>query len=253
MKLKYKYLKYLFMLVDTCCLIPSILFCVQIMESSEQLQAKERRTVTKITVENQVLSDNLDRVSASLQKFINEYEQIQQEIVTVKKRYDELEVNYKKGVYLDSIAAELDHEIGSKAYISRYFQVQKEELQSILDASNLSVGLDAVFPGAEAWGELLPVGDKIWLRYSVDSFPDDFPEGVVIQNPALPVGYREIRSGMYLFDIEEKYPDSKVEWYSSEGENFRYLRYEDDVYSYYYIAIPAYGDSTITYITPNNK
>ncbi len=57
----------------------------------------------------------------------------------------------------------------------------------------------------------------------------------------------------YLFDIEEKYPDSKVEWYSSEGENFRYLRYEDDVYSYYYIAIPAYGDSTITYITPNNK
>jgi hypothetical protein len=162
-------------------------------------------------------------------------------------------VNYKKGVYLDSIAAELDHEIGSKAYISRYFQVQKEELQSILDASNLSAGLDAVFPGAEAWGELLPVGDKIWLRYSVDSFPDDFPEGVVIQNPALPVGYREIRSGMYLFDIEEKYPDSKVEWYSSEGENFRYLRYEDDVYSYYYIAIPAYGDSTITYITPNNK
>jgi hypothetical protein len=55
------------------------------MESSEQLQAKERRTVTKITVENQVLSDNLDRVSVSLQKFINEYEQIQQEIVTVKK------------------------------------------------------------------------------------------------------------------------------------------------------------------------
>lgn len=85
MKLKYKYLKYLFMLVDTCCLIPSILFCVQSMESSEQLQAKERRTVTKITVENQVLSDNLDRVSVSLQKFINEYEQIQQEIVTVKK------------------------------------------------------------------------------------------------------------------------------------------------------------------------
>ena len=167
MKLKYKYLKYLFMLVDTCCLIPSILFCVQIMESSEQLQAKERRTVTKITVENQVLSDNLDRVSASLQKFINEYEQIQQEIVTVKKRYDELEVNYKKGVYLDSIAAELDHEIGSKAYISRYFQVQKEELQSILDASNLSAGLDAVFPGAEAWGELLPGFDTVWTVFQM--------------------------------------------------------------------------------------
>lgn len=51
MKLKYKYLKYLFMLVDTCCLIPSILFCVQIMESSEQLQAKERRTnVIKLNV-----------------------------------------------------------------------------------------------------------------------------------------------------------------------------------------------------------
>lgn len=85
MEHKYKYLKNIFIIADICCLIPSILFCVQIMESSEQLQAKERRTVTKITVENQVLSDNLDRVSASLQKFINEYEQIQQEIVTVKK------------------------------------------------------------------------------------------------------------------------------------------------------------------------
>ena len=51
MKLKYKYLKYLFMLVESCCLIPSIVFFVQIMESSEQLQAKERRTnVIKLNV-----------------------------------------------------------------------------------------------------------------------------------------------------------------------------------------------------------
>ena len=165
MEHKYKYLKNIFIIADICCLILSILFCVQIMEGGEQLQAEARRTETKITVENQLLSDNLVQVSASLQEFINEYEQIQQEIAAVKKQYDELEVSYKKGIYLDSIAAELDHEIGSKAYISRYFQVQKEELQSILDASNLSAGLDAVFPGAEAWGELLPVG----IRYGFNT------------------------------------------------------------------------------------
>ena len=43
MKLKYKYLKYLFMLVDTCCLISSILFGVQIMEGWKQLHAKEQQ------------------------------------------------------------------------------------------------------------------------------------------------------------------------------------------------------------------
>ena len=46
-----KYLKYLLCIVDTCCLILSILFGVQIMEGWKQLHAKKQRTATKITVE----------------------------------------------------------------------------------------------------------------------------------------------------------------------------------------------------------
>ena len=51
MKPAYKYLKYLLYIVNTCCLMSSILFGVQIMEGWKQLHVKEQRTATNITVE----------------------------------------------------------------------------------------------------------------------------------------------------------------------------------------------------------
>lgn len=64
------------------------------------------------------------------------------------------------------------------------------------------------------------------------------------------LGYKDARAGMYLFDIQKMYPDSQVEEARSEWRDIRYLRYKDDTFVYYYVAVSEYGDAAILYITP---
>ena len=64
------------------------------------------------------------------------------------------------------------------------------------------------------------------------------------------LGYKDARAGMYLFDIQKMYPDSQVEEARSEWRDIRYLRYKDDAFVYYYVAVSEYGDAAILYITP---
>ncbi|MDE7184204.1 MAG: hypothetical protein K2O40_06970 [Lachnospiraceae bacterium] len=186
----------------------------------------------------------------SMQDFLSKYIEIQQNLDAEKTAYDKLETDYKKVLYLDSITIKLDQESESKTWIDRYFRIKKEELHKILDESEVSVKLAAAFSDKGVGDELLPAGDKIWLRYREDSLNDDFPAGLVIQNPTVDIGYKNARAGMSLFDIEAEDTDTKIEETDTQWGYFRYLRYEDDSYTYYFVAFAAYGDCTILYIAP---
>lgn len=247
-----------FMAVNAICITLSIIFCRQIAMQQEEAQAKERQ-VSEMTIQadthmREFLSEytetrqNLER----MQDFLSEYTEIQQKYDAEKTVYDELETDYRKELYLDSIAIKLDHESESKTWIDRYFRIKKEELHKILDESEISVKLAAAVPEQEAEDELLPVGDKIWLRYRKEGLNDDPPVGLVIQNPTVDIGYKDVRAGMYLFNIEAEGTDAKVEWADTQWGHFGYLRFEDDSYIYYFVAIAAYGDCTILYIEPNS-
>lgn len=123
-------------------------------------------------------------------------------------------------------------------------------MEEILEQTDCSESLIARFPDASYWGDLLPAGDKIWVQYDTDYSQNMLPVGLVIENPLVDLGYKDARAGMYLFDIQEMYPESEAEEARLEWRYIRYLWYKDDAFVYYYVAVSEYGDATILYITP---
>lgn len=258
MECKFTHIYRYFMAVNAICITLSIIFCRQIAMQQKEAWAKEQQ-VSEMTIQADTrIQDFLSAYTETrqnlerMQDFLSEYTEIQQKYDAEKMVYDELETDYRKELYLDSIVIKLDHESGSKTWIDRYFRIKKEELHKILDESEVSVKLEAAVLDQEAGDELLPVGDKIWLRYREGSLNDDPPVGLVIQNPTIDIGYKDARAGMYLFDIEAEGTDAKVGWTDTQWGHFRYLCFEDDSYTYYFVAIADYGDCTILYIEPNS-
>lgn len=88
------------------------------------------------------------------------------------------------------------------------------------------------------------------MQYDTGRPQNTLPAGLVVENPLVNLGYKDARAGMYLFDIQKMYPDSQVEEARSEWRDIRYLRYKDDAFVYYYVAVSEYGDAAILYITP---
>ncbi len=261
----YQVIKRCVAIVCVCCLIFGLVFLAQIQEQKRQIQTLQQLQTETEWSRLQSEKENT-RIVAQLKKEMAQtaqelenkrellwtYEKNGQAIEELEERISALQSYYDKGVYLDSFAAQMDRENGSKSCIERYFKIGKGELEEILGEAEVSDQLKANFPDAEEWGYLLSVGDGIWVQYDVEDSQNALPKGVVIQNPLLDIGYQDARAGMYVYDIEERYPNSAVEEAELEWGTIRYLRYADDEFVYYYVATSDFGGAVIEYIVPNN-
>lgn len=246
--------------VSIVCIVLSAVFAIQIQMQKEEIQRIERVEIqwaeeavsakAELKEENRILLEEVNSIAADAHGFVQEYRRNRQDIERVEAKYAEQKIAYDKKMYLDEIVAELDRENETNVLTERYFKIEKEELEEILGEKDISEKLNAEFPGADYWGDLLPVGDRIWVKYDTDHPQNILPIGLVVENPLLDIGYKDARAGMYLFDIQEMYPNTEVENAELEGSRIRYLRYEDNAFLYYYIAISDYGDATILYISP---
>lgn len=259
----HKSIKRCHILVCILCLLSGIILTVKIQAQKEDLQRIEQeknqqaqlaeetaKAVTKLQEENRKLSEETAHMEEDMQSFIQAYEKNRQEIEKVEAECTEQQKAYDTKIYLNEIVAQLDRENGTKIGIERYFKIEKSELEEILEQTDCSESLMARFPDASYWGDLLPVGDKIWVQYDTGRPQNTLPAGLVVENPLVNLGYKDARAGMYLFDIQKMYPDAQVEEARLEWRNIRYLRYKDDAFVYYYVAISEYGDAAILYITP---
>lgn len=275
MRKHYQVIKRCALIFCNCCIIFSLVFLAQMQEQKRQIQTLQNlKTETqRLQEENETVgtvaqleeeNKEMARELAYKRQLILSYEENGQVMKELAERIPVLQSYYDKGVYLDSLAAELDRENGSRACIARYFKIEKGELEEILGETKLVDQLQAGLPDVYQWGCLLPVGDGIWVRYEENDVQNALPTGVVIQNPLLDIGYEDARAGMYIFDIEKSYPGSTIEETEiEEVESVRgidthhfhhisYLRYMDDEFIYYYVALDGYGDAVIVYIVPNN-
>lgn len=258
MKKHYLVIKRCVLICCSCCIIFSLVFLTQIQEQKRQIQTLQNlkteaaSTVAQLRKEKAEMDDEL----ADKRQLILTYEENGQVIKELSERIAALQSYYDKGVYLDFLAAELDQEKGSEFRIETYFKIEKRELKEILGDTELTDRLKGNLPDEYQWGCLLPVGDGIWVQYDDEDAPDALPMGVVVQNPLIAIGDQDARAGMYLFDIQKIYQDSKVEETEIEVEqhfdHISYLRYTDDEFIYYYVALDYYGDAVIVYIVPNN-
>lgn len=259
----HKSIKRCHILVCILCLLSGIILTVKIQAQKEDLQRIEQeknqqaqlaeetaKAVAKLQEENRKLSEETAHMEEDMQSFIQAYEKNRQEIEKVEAEYTQQQKAYDTKIYLNEIAAQLDRENGTKIGIERYFKIEKSELEEILEQTDCSESLMARFPDASYWGDLLPVGDKIWVQYDTGRPQNTLPAGLVVENPLVNLGYKDARAGMYLFDIQKMYPDAQVEEARLEWRDIRYLRYKDDAFVYYYVAISEYGDAAILYITP---
>lgn len=259
----HKNIKRCHILVCILCLLSGIILTVKIQVQKEDLQRIEQeknqqaqlaeetaKAVAKLQEENRKLSEETAHMEEDMQSFIQAYEKNRQEIERVETEYTEQQKAYDTKIYLDEIVAQLDRENGTKIGIERYFKIEKSELEAILEQTDCSESLMARFPDASYWGDLLPVGDKIWVQYDTGRPQNTLPAGLVVENPLVNLGYKDARAGMYLFDIQKMYPDAQVEEARLGWRDIRYLRYKDDAFVYYYVAISEYGDAAILYITP---
>lgn len=259
----YKYVKRSCIAVCILCVLLGIIFTVQIQMQKEEMQRIEQvktqqaqlieeavKAVTSLQEANRRLSEETVHMAEDMQNFVQAYEANRQEIERVETEYTKQKKAYDTKIYLNEIVAQLDRENGTKTGIERYFKIEKRELEEILEQTDCSESLTARFPDASYWGDLLPAGDKIWVQYDTDYSQNMLPVDLVIENPLVDLGYKDARAGMYLFDIQEMYPESEAEEARLEWRYIRYLRYKDDAFVYYYVAVSEYGDAAILYITP---
>ncbi|MDE7231947.1 MAG: hypothetical protein K2N37_02565 [Lachnospiraceae bacterium] len=261
----YRAIKGCVMVFCSCCIVFSSVFLAQIQEQKRQIQILQNLKIEVEWTRLQSEKENTGTVAQlekemtqTAQELVNKrqllwkYEKNGQVMKELEERILALQSYYDKGAYLDSLAAELDRENESKSCIERYYKIEKGELEKVLGETDAFDKLKADFPDAEDWGYLLPVGDRIWVQYDVDDSPNALPMGVVIQNPLIDIGYKDARAGMYLYDIKNNYPESAVEEAKLERGTIRYLRYADNEFIYYYVAVDGYGDAVIVNIVPNN-
>ena len=245
-KKKYKTMRYYFYG------ILGMLFLMCVLVYQVVVQSLELRNMSKEDVANtevDVTYELANNVLETVQYYLEQDEAIQQQIDETENKYTELEIAYNKKMYLDSIVAEMDKTNGSTAYLDRYFRIEKDKLQEIVYKSDVSGELAAEFSGAQTRSDFLPVGEKIWLRYDGDNI---FPEGIMIQNPLINVGYKDAKIGMTLSGIQELIPNSEIK-IVNDVYYYGYVRFEDENYFYYYIKIFEYRNSTILYVQPKTR
>lgn len=187
MKKHYQVIKRCVMIFCSFCIIFSLVFLAQIQEQKRQMQ----------TLQNLGTETKLDQELAYKQQLILTYEENGQAMKGLAEKISALQPYYDKGMYLDSLAVELDREKGSKSCIERYFKIEKGELEKILGETNLTDQLQAELPDVYQWGCLLPVGDRIWVQYDEDDAQNTLPTGVVIQNPLIDIGYDCLFHSLY--------------------------------------------------------
>lgn len=247
MNSKCKYFKMALLIGDFSCVLLGIVFLCQIMVQKAELEAlsSAEETTSKIILEleeeNRSLHKESTKLLTDIEYYLKEEEMICEKIHDVEDEYAELEKKYNLKLYIDVTASGLDKENGNTNYLAKYFRIEKEELQAIINESDISEELKADFPVGEEFGLLLPIGEQVWVRY--DDI-DNLPIGLVIQNPTMDVGYKDIRSGMKL--------DYEIDSSNAETKQFnfgqvRYVLYEDNDY-YYYVEIDNFIYGTILYI-----
>lgn len=244
MNSKHKYLKRALLVCDIICVLLGIVFCDHIIMQKaelEELSSLEEAT-SKLEDENRNLYNKSYKLLTDIEYYIKEEEKIREQIQNVDKEYSELEKKYNLKLYIDATAAGLNKENESTDYLEKYFRIEKEKLQVIINESDVSEELKADFPTGEESGLLLPVGEQVWVRYG-DT--DNLPIGLVIQNPTLDIGYKDIRAGMKLgYEIDSS--NSKMEQF--DFGSVRYVLYEDDKFYYYYVEIEDFTQGAILYI-----
>lgn len=254
--------KMIIMVFDICCLTLCTILNIQIAIQKEQLQVggyveeqihqleqEKKANFVKLENRNSRLTENVNIAIDGVQNFLDKYDDARQQTEDGKQAYEVLKSEYDKRLYLDTVMLELDEENGTHEYVERFFEIDKKSLLETLGQTQWEEELGAQFREADNWGELLPVGDQMWNLYENDSTLDSYPQGVLIQNPLIDVGYRDARAGMNLFDIKAMYPTSRREDKKLSDGNFRYLQYEDARYRYYYVTLDHCADYTVLYVT----
>lgn len=252
MNSRYKYMKIGLLACIVCCILSCIeLFCLSSMWTSEleEVTGQKEEIIASLEKEKEILSDQTGNMMKEISDVLQDYEKMQIKISEAEKKYDNLLKKYNIKLYVDSVALSLDIDGAGNAYIERYFRIEKEELQKIIGEVT---ELDARLPGQDESGILLPVGDKIWVRYGE---ADDYPVGLVIQNPLIDIGYMDARVGRAetLNDIQRRYPDSELEFIQYDWGYVKYLPYEDDDFVYYYVDTSVFEEPTILYIEPKKE
>ena len=237
---KYKKVKKILWLFDVCCVFAGIVFLFQIAMQEAELEGL--KIILELEEENKDLQKEKSELLADIKDYFKEAEEIREKICDAKEEYAKLEKNYNLRHYIDTTAAELDKENGGTDYIERYFRVEKKELQAIINKSDIGGELEPDFTVGEEFGLLLPIGEQIWLRYDDTN---NLPIGLLVQNPASDISYKDVRIGMKLdFDILGKRETVQLGF----GQ-VRYALYEDDKFYYYYVEIEEFPRGTILYIT----
>lgn len=254
MNRKVLYVKAAIFILDMVCI------CLGVRSILKTEQFKQDQVVSELEKENKRLEKEQDRILWELQKtglFVQRYDEIQLAIEECQKEYQELESMYNTKLFIDERSARIYGDREENPYIERYFHIEKDEIRNLTDIEGYEV-----LPDTEQEGEFLPAGEKIWLRYTGDTFPS----GLLIRNPEINIGYHGARVGMQLYIMKGKVPGAeegktdvnseKLKYLKPDDpwRNFdvpcdvtvRYLKYEDKHYDYYFLDID--GMQTFLYI-----
>lgn len=186
--------------------------------------------------------DGLGKTGSFIQKYNEIWLAIRECRNTIREyqhEYQTWERVYNTKLFIDARAAALYEDKEENPYIERYFQIEKEAIRDFADIE----GYD-VLSEAETEGECLPVGEKIWLRYTGG---DTLPSGLLIGNPEINIRCHGAGVGMELHLIKEKIPEAVEGTAMSNGETVGYLKCEDTHYEYYFLE--SEGQISFLYIT----
>lgn len=237
----HKFVKRIIFLCDVCCILAGAVFGIQMIVQRAELKAiaNERKAASEIIC---TLEEENAGLISDVEAYFQEDKVIRAKIHDAEEDYAILEKDYNMRQYIDATAAALDRENGSTDYLERYFRVEKEELQAIINKSGIADALKPGFTVGKEFGSLLPVGEQVWLRYDND---DNLPIGLVVQNTALDIGYQDLKVGRTLdFDIPGE--RKKVQY---DFGTVSYVLFEDEAFYYYYVELEAFSQETILYVT----
>ncbi|MDE7252581.1 MAG: hypothetical protein K2O32_06530 [Acetatifactor sp.] len=232
--------------VDIICIILSLYFIFQIRSEHKEYMRNQTDSITVYDGQNIRLA--LERKNK--EDFVKKYADIQEQIEEAGEVYIELQKIYGIKTYMEDTGAKLYQDSDSNVYIERYFKVEQGELQE--------KDVDKIFPPleeSEKYGNFLPVGDGIWLRYE-DYKEESLPIGIVITDPQVPIGYGQARAGMVFWKLKGilenesgvRGTEQKVSLEELEGQS---LCVEDNDYCYYFLSIESeqWSKNVILYIT----
>ena len=259
MKTSYLNIRTALFICDIVCIIASIIFIHQIeMQKNADSESEMLDVIENLTEENTALREKMaegavllekeSQVVYDMQYYLLKSSEIKEKILEAESGYEELETCYQIRMYIDSIAAQVDATNGSSSYIDRYFRIEKGELEAIVNDYTIEEEFESFPIAIEESETLLPIGEKIWLRYGAGD-ADELPLGLFVQNPTVDIGYQNIRAGMTLYDIKRELSvDERI--FNFDGTSNYYVYYEDASYGYYYISVDGRENPTILYIEP---